>query len=522
MVQGSGIALRVLCAESFNNNEKCFREKSTFALFMHPLKRLASQTFIYGVPSIAGRFLNYLLTYLYTRVFSTADFGVNSELYAYSGFFAVLLAFGLETGFFRFEKKSDNPNLVFASAFRFLLITSFTFLFLVLAFSKPIAAAMEYQGFEFYIRWFAWILVLDSIGALPFAMLRAQNKAMRFAIIKVIEILLNVGLNIFFLVLCRKAYMEHGNAWLASCYNPAIGVGYIFISNLVASAVKVLLLLPEMKNISTGFDKNLLKQMLRYSLPMVLIGFAGIINEMLDRMSLKYLLPGTPHENLAQLGIYGACYKLSIVMSLFIQAFRYAAEPFFFAHAAKSDSRKVYADVLHFFTIFCVFIFLLVMLFVHYFSLFIGVEFRAGLSVVPILLIANMFLGIYTNLSIWYKLTDRTLSGAAVSISGAVLTIVLLLWLVPKMGYVGAAYATLACYVFMAVVSYFLGAKYFPVPYNVGKVVGYILLGISLYFVQLKMIELGVPANASGIILLAVFLLLVFIFEKKNLQSVRS
>jgi len=254
----------------------------------------------------------------------------------------------------------------------------------------------------------------------------------------------------------------------------------------------------------------------------VLIGFAGIINEMLDRMSLKYLLPGTPHENLAQLGIYGACYKLSIVMSLFIQAFRYAAEPFFFAHAAKSDSRKVYADVLHFFTIFCVFIFLLVMLFVHYFSLFIGVEFRAGLSVVPILLVANMFLGIYTNLSIWYKLTDRTLSGAAVSISGAVLTIVLLLWLVPKMGYVGAAYATLACYVFMAVVSYFLGAKYFPVPYNVGKVVGYILLGISLYFVQLKMIELGVPANASGIILLAVFLLLVFIFEKKNLQSVRS
>lgn len=489
---------------------------------MNPIKRLASQTFVYGIPSIAGRFLNYLLTYLYTRVFSTSDFGVNSELYAYSGFFAILLALGLETGFFRFEKGDKNPRLVFATAFRFLFSSSLIFLFTVLVFSKPIAAVMQYQGYEFYIQWFAWILALDAIGALPFALLRAENKAVRFAVIKVIEIGVNVGLNIFFLVVCRKAHIDNANNWLATCYNPTIGVGYIFISNLAASAVKVLLLLPQMKNALEGFDKNILKTMLRYSLPMVLIGFAGIINEMLDRMSLKYLLPGSPHQNLAQLGIYGACYKLSIVMSLFIQAFRYAAEPFFFAHAAKNNSRKVYADVLHYFTIFCVFIFLMVMLFIHYFSLFIGVEFRVGLSVVPILLIANMFLGIYTNLSIWYKLTDRTLSGAMVSISGAVLTIVLLLVLVPKMGYMGAAYATLSCYIFMAVVSYFLGIKYFPVPYNVTKVIAYIALGIGIYFVQLKMIAIGISSNFSAIVLLSLFTLIAFIFEKKNLQSVRS
>ncbi|MFN8294210.1 MAG: polysaccharide biosynthesis C-terminal domain-containing protein [Chitinophagales bacterium] len=489
---------------------------------MNPLKRLASQTFIYGIPSIAGRFLNYLLTYLYTRVFSTSDFGVNSELYAYSGFFAVLLALGLETGFFRFQKDAEKPELVFASAFRFLLCTSVLFLSCILFFSTPIAAAMQYQGLEFYIEWFAWILVLDAIGALPFAMLRAENKAMRFAAIKVVEIGVNVGCNIFFLVVCRKAFLEGGNAWLASCYNPSIGVGYVFISNLLASGVKVLLLLPQMKQVLAGFDAALLKKMLRYSLPMVLIGFAGIVNEMLDRMSLKYLLPGTPHQNLAALGIYGACYKLSVIMNLFIQAFRYAAEPFFFAHAAKSNSRKVYADVLLYFTIFCVFIFLMVMLFIHYFSLFIGNDFRAGLGVVPILLFANMFFGIYTNLSIWYKLTDRTLSGAMVSLAGAVLTVVLLLLLVPKMGYEGAAWATLACYIFMAMVSYFLGQKYFPVPYDVVRVVGYMVLGGAIYFIHKNVGWFTWHPNVAAIGLLLVFVGIVFVLEKKNLQSVRG
>jgi O-antigen/teichoic acid export membrane protein len=500
-----------------------FQNKIHFCVAkMNPLKRLASQTFIYGIPSIAGRFLNYLLTYLYTRVFSTSDFGINAELYAYSGFFTVLLAFGLETGFFRFQKDAHEPRLVFATAFRFLLFSSLTFLGLMLVFSKPIAVAMHYGSSEFYIEWFAWILALDAIGSLPFAKLRAQNKAMHFAFIKIMEIVVNVGLNIFFLVICRNAFLKGESSWLATCYSPSIGVGYVFISNVVASGVKVLLLLPQIKQALNGFDAKLLSKMLRYSLPMVLIGFAGIVNEMLDRMSLKYLLPGTPEQNLAELGVYGACYKLSIVMNLFIQAFRYAAEPFFFAHAKQSNSRKVYADVLLYFSIFCVFIFLLVMLFIHYFSLFIGADFRAGLQVVPILLFANMFFGIYTNLSIWYKLTDRTLSGAMVSVAGAFLTVVLLVLLVPAMGYIGAAWATLACYVFMAVVSYYLGQKYFPVPYNVAKVLGYIFLGVGIYFVQQRLLNNFMPASISALLLLLIFATVVLIFEKKNLQSVRG
>jgi len=486
---------------------------------LNPLKKLVSQTFIYGIPSIAGRFLFFLLTYLYTRVFSTTDFGVNAELYAYSGFITVLLAFGLETGFFRFQQDSKNPEKVYSTALIFLTLTSLSFLALLMLFVNPLAAAMHYQGSEFYLQIFAFILALDALGSLPFARLRALNKAKQFAVIKVIEIVVSFGLNIFYLIICRKAYLAGDGSFFASCYNPAIGVGYIFIANLAGSIVKLLLLAPQFVWIKEGFDKVLFGKMIRYSLPMVLIGFAGIINEMLDRMSLKYLLPGSIESNLSQLGIYGACYKLSIVMTLFIQAFRYAAEPFFFAQKKEDKSRKIYADVLLYFTIFCVFIFLMVTMFMDYFQLFIGKDFREGLVVVPILLLANMFLGIYTNLSVWYKLTDRTMSGAYLSIAGAVLTIVLLFAFVPQFGYVGAAYATLICYIFMAVVSYILGQKYFPVPYNVLKVLGYIVLGVAVYAVQQKLVKNGVNANLLGVILMTLFAGVVYVLEKRNLIS---
>lgn len=486
---------------------------------MNPLKKLASQTFIYGIPSIAGRFLFFLLTYLYTRVFSTSDFGVNTELYSYSGFITVLLAFGLETGFFRFQQDSANPTKVYSTALSFLTLTSLSFLALLMLFATPLAAVMHYEGSEFYLQIFAFILALDALGALPFARLRALNKAKQFAAIKMIEIAVSFGLNIFYLIICRKAYLAGDGSFFASCYNPAIGVGYVFIANLAGSVVKVLLLAPQFVLIKEGFDKVLFGKMMRYSLPMVLIGFAGIVNEMLDRMSLKYLLPGSIESNLSQLGVYGACYKLSVVMTLFIQAFRYAAEPFFFAQKKEEQSRKIYADVLLYFTIFCVFIFLLVMLFIDYFQLFIGKDFREGLVVVPILLLANMFLGIYTNLSVWYKLTDRTMSGAYLSIVGAVLTIILLFVLVPQFGYVGAAYATLACYVFMAAVSYILGQKYFPVPYNVFKVLGYIVFGVLLYFTQLMIQQTGINNNLLAVVLMMVFAAVVYVFEKRNLVS---
>ncbi|MDD5412470.1 MAG: oligosaccharide flippase family protein [Methylobacter sp.] len=450
---------------------------------MSIIRKLASQTAIYGISSIFGRFLNYLLVPLYTYYFTAAEYGVVSEFYAYAGFFSVLLLFGFETGYFRFrDKEHSGRDVAYSTALIFVVLINLGFFLGIVLINTQLSAALNYANHPEYVLCFSMILILDAIAAIPFSRLRAEDRAFRFAGIKIIEILLTVLLSLFFIIYCPKVYAENPQSWITLVYNPAIGIGYIFIANLIASVFKFLLLAPQLSGLAWGFDRELFGRMVRYSLPMVVIGFAGIINEMLDRALLKYLLPYDTQTNMKMLGIYSACYKLSILMSLFIQAFRYAAEPFFFAYSDKSDARNIYAAVLKFFVIFCVFIFLLVTLFIDFFKYFVGDEFRAGLEVVPILLLANLCLGIYVNLSIWYKLTDRTLMGAFVSLAGATLTIVLNVWWIPILGYVGSAWATLACYGSMAVVSYLLGRKYYPVDYDVKRVIGYIGLGVGLYF----------------------------------------
>lgn len=491
---------------------------------MNPLKRLASQTAVYGVSSIVGRFLNYLLVPLFTYYFSPAEYGVVSEFYAYTGFLAVVLVFGLETGYFRFRGTTGAaPDVAYSTALRFLLGANFGFLALIVLFDRQIADGLRHGDHPEYVVWMAAILALDSVAAAAFARLRAEDRPWRFAGIKLIEILVTVGLNLFFIVLCRDAHNHDPDSLLGRLWSPEIGVGYIFIANLVGSAVKWLLLLPQLRGIAAGFDRALFGRMMRYSLPMVVIGFAGVINEMLDRAMMKYLLPYDAATNLAMLGIYSACYKLSILMSLFIQAFRYAGEPFFFAHAGNKDAPRLYADVLHAFVIFCVFVFLLVTLYLDIFQYFIGAPFRVGLQVVPILLLANLFLGIYINLSIWYKLTDRTLLGAGVALGGAVVTIVLNLWWVPVMGYMGAAWATLVCYAAMAAASYLLGRRYYPVPYRVRRAFGYIGLGLLLYFVNAQLLaNTSVPALVSGSILLAVYLVVAYAADGRRLLQWRN
>jgi O-antigen/teichoic acid export membrane protein len=485
---------------------------------MSIIKKLASQTAVYGISSIFGRFLNYLLVPLYTYYFTAAEYGVVSEFYAYAGFFSVLLLFGFETGYFRFrDKESPGRDVAYSTALIFVVLINLVFLALILSVNSQLSAALNYASHPEYVLWFCMILIMDAISAIPFARLRAENKAFRFAGIKIAEILITVLLSLFFIIYCPKVYAENPESWIAPIYNPAIGIGYIFIANLVASGFKFLLLAPQLSGLAWGFDRALFGRMVRYSLPMVVIGFAGIINEMLDRALLKYLLPYDWQTNMKMLGIYSACYKLSILMSLFIQAFRYAAEPFFFAYSDKSDARKVYATVLKFFVIFCVFIFLLVTLFIDFFKYFVGEEFRAGLDVVPILLMANLCLGVYINLSIWYKLTDRTLMGALVSLAGAALTIGLNMWWIPLLGYLGSAWATLACYSSMAVVSYLLGQKYYPVDYDVKRVIGYIGLGIGLYFAhgQLLTISAWQPWQLAGA-LMSIYVLITALFEGRQ------
>ena len=482
---------------------------------MNPLKRLASQTAVYGVSSVIGRFLNYLLVPLYTYSFLPADYGVVAELYAYMGFLAVLLAFGLETGYFRFREGGEwPPERVFATVVRFLVLVNGGFFLLAFMLRQPIAEVLRYADHPEYVWWVAAILTLDSVGAAAFARLRAENRALRFALIKLTEIGANIGLNLFFIVLCRQAFEADPESMLGRLWDPAIGVGYVFLSNLAASGLKLLLLSPELKGAADGFDGVLFRRLIRYSMPMVIIGLAGIVNEMLDRAALKHLLPYDLETNMAQLGIYGACYKLSILMTLFIQAFRYAGEPFFFAYAKQADARRTYALVLNWFLIFCVFIFLLVTLYLDVFQYFVGAAYREGLHVVPVLLLANLLLGVYVNLSIWYKLTDRTLMGAWVALAGSAVTVILLLWLVPSVGYAGAAWAHLACYSTMVVLSYLLGRKFYPVPYDLKRVLGYIGLGLALYALGRWLAEgLGWNALIAGTLCLAAYLGLVFLLD---------
>jgi O-antigen/teichoic acid export membrane protein len=454
---------------------------------LNPLKKLASQTAIYGVSSIVGRFLNYLLVPLYTRFFSTSEYGVVSEFYAYTGFFAVLLTFGMETGYFRFS--SDNRYKgVYDTILSFLTIVSIGFLILIYLLSGDLAVLLHYEGYEHYFVWFAFILTLDTLGALPFAKLRQEENARRFALIKLVEIAVNIGLNVFF-VMAKYQFENGSNGILASFYNPQIGVGYIFIANLVSSVFKLLLLSDKLIISFSNIDFSSLRKIVIYSFPMVIIGFAGIINEMLDRSMMKFLLPGTAAENLSQLGIYSACYKISIVMSLFIQAFRFAAEPFFFSQAKNEQAPKLYADVMRWFVWFCAAVFIVVTIYTEQFGLFVGKDFRSGLFIVPILLMANLMLGIYVNLSVWYKLTDNTFIGALVSIFGALITIILLTKLVPVYGYVGAAWATLFCYTFMVLVSYALGKRYFPVPYDLVRIISYIVLCVLVWIMYVAYFE---------------------------------
>lgn len=449
---------------------------------MNPLRQLASQTAVYGLSSIVGRLLNYLLVPLHTRVFAPEAFGVVTEMYSYVAFLLVVLTYGFETAFFRFARDKEQEPAVYSTALASLAGSSALFVGIIWLFSSPLAAVMGYSGNEHYLIWFALILALDAITAIPFARLRLQQKPLRFAAFRLINIGINIALNLFWLLVCPMLAKENAHAWLDQVYDPSVGVGYVFLANLIASVATFLLLLPDMLRHEWKLSKALWISMLAYGLPLLVGGLAGITNEMFSRVSMKYQLEGD--DALYQLGIFGACYKVSVLMTLFVQTFRFAAEPFFFSRAADKNAPGLYATVMHWFIIACSAIYLGVMLFMDYIAHFVGEEYREGLGVVPVLLMANLLLGVYYNLSIWYKLNDRTGLGAWMAVGGAVLTIVLNFLWIPAYGYVGASWATLVVYLSMVVVSYWLGARFYPIPYQLIKCIAYPLaaVGMSMAF----------------------------------------
>ena len=479
---------------------------------MNPLKKLAGQTVIYGLSSVVGRLLNYLLVPLYTRYFLPEEYGVVTELYAYVAFLVVILTYGIETAFFRYSQKSPNKKTVYSTVLISLLITSTIFVSIIYFSASSISNWLQYPDFPEYIRWFAIIIGLDAVSAISFAKLREQNKAIRFALVRLVNIFINIGLNLFFIIYCPYA-LEKGISsveFVNSVYSVDIGIGYIFIANLIASIVTFLMLFPEMIKSVWIFDKSLWKQMMIYGLPLLIAGLAGMTNETIDRILLKHLLPDTVNASF-ELGLYGAFYKLSIFMILFIQTFRFAAEPFFFAQEKEKNSKKIYADVMKYFVIITSVIFLSISMFYDFIILFLGEDYHdeRGFMVVSILLAANLFLGIYYNLSIWYKLSEKTKYGAYLSIFGAIITLALNFILIPKIGFVGSAWATLICYFSMTVASYYLGNKHYKISYPLKRIFFYLGLVCVLYFTSIYF-----DSNIINSLYIIIFISIAFYLEK--------
>jgi O-antigen/teichoic acid export membrane protein len=456
---------------------------------MTPLKRLARETAVYGLSSIIGRLLNYLLVPLYTRIFLPNEYGIVTELYAYASFLAVLLTFGMETTFFRFSENHSGENNVYSTSLIPVMGLNFVFIILGVLGSSSLAEKLHYGHHSEYIVYFVLIVGLDAIAALPFARLRQQHRSLRFATIRMVTIGANIILNMFFLVLCPYL-LKHQYPGISAIYTPSFGVGYVFLSNMISSALGVLLLYGDIFKIRMEFNGRLFREMFFYALPLLLAGLAGMVNETLDRILLRHFLvppAGTvdAHEYImAQIGIYGANYKVSILMTLFIQTFRYAAEPFFFSHADQADSRELFARVMNYFILFGLCIFLGIMLYIDIVKHFIGAKYHAGIGVVPVLLLANLFLGVIFNLSIWYKLNNKTRYGAYITIFGACVTIIANFILIPPLGYAGAAWATFICYLLMMILSYFWGQKHFHIEYDLIRIGGYFALAMTIFFIS--------------------------------------
>jgi len=487
------------------------------------LKKLAAETVLYGASSILGRFLNYLLVPLYTTVFSPGEYGIVTELYAYVAFLNILYVYGLETAYFRFSTKEGfKEKEVFNVSFTAILFTSAIFSLVLSLFSTEIAVLLEYPGKNHLIMWLAAILAIDAIVAIPFARLRLQNRAQYFIIVKLISIFVNIALNLFFLVYLPYCLNNFGELpyFFEGIYKSTWGVEYIFISNLIANALILFMLLPTGSKLKLNFSFAMISPLLKYAYPFIFVGLAGVTNEMLSRAILKYRLPIDYYDNLsniAALGIFGACYKLAVFMTLAVQAFRYAAEPFFFAQAENKNSPTIFARVMHWYIIFASFIFFAISINLDIIGIVFlrNPEYREGLYIVPYLLMGGLFLGIYYNLSIWYKLTDKTIYGAVLSGIGAFITITFNILLIPYLGFLGSAITTLLSYAVMTILSYTIGKRYLNIPYKVGKAIFYILFAFIMVFSNTYLEDLY-PAWIIRISMIIAFLFTILIFERKN------
>lgn len=450
---------------------------------MANFKSLAKDTAIYGLSSIVGRFINYLLVPLYTYKISAASggYGVITHLYAYTALLMVILTYGMETTFFYFaNKEGENPKKVYSTILRMVATTSTAFFVLVLLFLKPISSGLGYPDHPSYIWVMALIVAMDAFQAILFSYLRYQRRPIKFASLKLLNISINIALNLCFFVLLP--YLSaRGASWVSSIYDPTVGVGYVFYINLFCTAFTGLLLFKELKGISYGFDFSLMKRMLSYSWPLLILGVAGILNQTADKMIFPQLYTG--EDSSVQLGIYGAATKIAMIMAMITQAFRYAYEPFVFGTAKESEEEKknTYAKGMKYFIIFTLLAFLSVVSYMEILKYIISFDYWSGLKVVPIVMAAEIMMGVYFNLSFWYKLMGKTIWGALFSGIGCLVLILVNVIFVPKYGFMACAWGGFCGYATAMLLSYFVGQKYYPIAYPLKDIGKYVMLAFVLF-----------------------------------------
>lgn len=476
----------------------------------------------YGLSSIAARFINYLLTpYLtYSSHIGVSDYGKLGIIYAAIPILNILFTYGFETAYFRFSAKPENKNSIYSTSALSIIFSSIIFSCLLWTVHPSLGKVIGLADIPYLIQISILIVAIDAFCAIPFARLRQENRPRKYAFLKIGGILVNIFFTWFFIGYCPG---QKANSWVSGFYNPAINVVvYILMANLLQNIFTFLLLASEFKSIRFKFNTRLWKQMVLYSLPLILVGMGGMVNETFDRLMLRWWLPGSPDFRDSQVGIYNACYKLSILITLFIQAFKMGAEPFFFKQAEGANPQRTYARVMKFFVIIISVMFLVVVLFLPLWQLIIGPKYRVGLGVVPILLLANMFLGIYYNLSIWFKLSNKTMAGAYITLAGSAITFLINFTLIPHFGYMACAWATFFCYGSMMVFSFVLGQKAYRVPYAWKKLVAFMAIAVMLFFIHKGLTSLTgnlVFNVATGLVLISAYCLFILKVEKQEFQK---
>ena len=445
---------------------------------MKEVRKLAGQTLIYGLGTIVPRFLNYgILTFFYTRIFSKAEYGIITELYAWMVLLLIILTYGMETGFFRFSQNKDEYERVYSTSIISLIITSILFVLIVFIFIDPFSALLNYSNNQDYIKMFAGIVAIDAVCAIPFARLRKEDRPVVFSIIKIMNVILTIGVVLFLLKVAPVIY-KNNNGWFRQIYDPDYGVGYVFLGNLIGSAATLIMLLPIIFRTKMVFNWSIWKRMLLYSVPLLIAGLSGSISDTLDKVLLRRMIG--PEYGLQTVGVYGAGYKIAVLMALFIQMFRFAAEPFFFERAKHDNAKETYALVMKYFVIIMLFIYLIINLYISGIQFIVGAGFREAMVVVPIVSMAYLLYGIYVNHSIWYKLNDLTRFGIYITVIGAIITILLNVLLIPAYGYMASAWAHVASYGAMIAMSFIFAEKHYKVNYNMIKLIPYFLIATGL------------------------------------------